>query len=73
MPNNDSLANILDKAWEKKSLKEICAASPSVLEGVSDADAVKLKEAFGIKTVEDLATCKYFLWAQAIATLAKVE
>ena len=73
MPANESLTEILDKAWEGKSLKEICDASPAVLQGVSAADADKLKEAFNIKTVSDLATCKFVLWAQALHNLAQFE
>ncbi len=73
MPTNDSLQGLLDKAWENKPMKEIIQQSPAILQGVSDGDAEKLKAAFGIKTVEDLATCKYFLWAQAFVTLAKAE
>lgn len=63
----------VDKAWETKSLKEILAAPVDALEGVSEADAAKLKDAFGIKTVADLASCKYFHWAVAIKTLAERE
>ena len=73
MPINESLTEVLDKAWEQKSLKEILQTSPSVLQGVSDGDAEKLAAAFNIKTVADLAQCKYFLWAQAIYHLAKAE
>jgi len=38
---------------------------------VSDSDAEHLKAAFGIDTIGDLGTNKFFLWAQSIATLAK--
>jgi hypothetical protein len=72
MPINDCLKDVLDKAWEEKDLKEILAASPAALQGLSDGDAEKLQAAFGIKTVADMATNKYFLWAQAILTLSKV-
>ena len=47
--------------------------SPAVLQGVSENDAKLLREAFGIKTVSDMATNKFFLWAQAIHTLAQYE
>jgi len=45
----------------------------SALQGLSDGDANKLKDAFNIKTVNDLATNKFFLRAVAIAQLAKSE
>lgn len=63
--------NKLIKAWEGKSVEEIAKAPVTALQGVSDGDAVKLQEAFGIKTVADLGTNKFFLWANAFATLAK--
>jgi predicted RecB family nuclease len=63
----------LDKTWESKSLREILDAPVAALEGVSESDAAKLQEAFGIKTISDLADCKYFHWAVAIKTLAARE
>lgn len=38
---------------------------------MSENDAKLLAEAFNIKTVRDLGTNKYFLWAQAVAKLAE--
>lgn len=73
MPVNESLKDILDKEWEDKSLKDICQASPAALQGVSEGDAEKLQAAFNIKTVADLATNKFFLWAQAIYNLSRAE
>jgi hypothetical protein len=73
MPTNESLANVLDKAFEEKSLKELANAPVSALQGVSDGDAEKLKAAFGIDTISELASNKYVLWAQAINVLAKSE
>ncbi len=63
----------LDKAYEGKSLKEIARAPVSALQGVSQGDAVKLKEAFGVDTVRELANLKYVRWAQAIVALADAE
>lgn len=73
MSANPCLAPILDKAYENKPLKEVIAASPAALAGVSDKDAQLLKEAFNIKTVEDLANLKFVRWAQALVALAAVE
>jgi len=61
----------LDKAYEDKPLGELADAPVDALAGVSAADAQALKAAFGIKSVRDLGTNKYFLWAQAIAKLAE--
>ena len=63
----------LDKAYEKKTLKEIADAPVDALEGVSEADAELLKKAFNVKTIRDLANLKYVKWAQAIVTLAETE
>lgn len=73
MATNESLKPILDKAYENTSLKELVKLSPSVLSGVTDKDAELLKEAFGIKTIEQMATSKFFLWAQALNNLAAYE
>ena len=65
------IASKLDKDCETKSAQEIADAPVAALQGVSESDAEKLKEAFNIKTVRDLGTNKYFLWAQAFAKLAE--
>jgi ABC-type amino acid transport substrate-binding protein len=65
------IADKLDKAYETKSLEELADAPVAALQGVSDGDAEKLKAAFGIVTIKDLGTNKFFLWAQAIARLAE--
>lgn len=63
------LDKMLDKAWTDKSLPEILAAPVSALKGVSDRDGELLHEAFGVKTVADLAELKYARWAQVLAAL----
>jgi hypothetical protein len=64
-----NLDKALDKAYESKSLGEILDAPVAALAGVSDGDAEKLAAAFGIKTVRDLGTNKYFTLAQALVAL----
>jgi hypothetical protein len=61
----------LDKEYEEKALGDLADAPVSALQGVSDDDAKHLKDAFNIKTIRELGTNKYFLWAQAIAKLAE--
>lgn len=65
------IAAKVDKAYEDKSVAELADAPVEALQGVSEGDAQKLKEAFNIKTVRDLGTNKFFLWAQAITKLAE--
>ena len=67
-----NINKVLDKAYEKKSFKELADAPVDALQGVSEGDAQKLKEAFNVKTIKDLATLKYVRWAQAITTLSEV-
>ena len=59
-----------DTLYESKSIPELADAPVGALQGVSDSDAEHLEAAFGITTVRDLGTNKYFLWAQAVAQLA---
>ncbi|GAA4671214.1 hypothetical protein [Frondihabitans cladoniiphilus] len=65
-----AIATKLDKAYEETPIDELAALPVAALQGVSDSDAEHLQAAFGIKTIGDLGTNKYFAWAQAIATLA---
>ncbi|GGG27732.1 hypothetical protein GCM10007304_46950 [Rhodococcoides trifolii] len=65
------IADKFDKAYEQKPVEELADAPVAALQGVSDGDAEHLKAAFNIKTVRDLGTNKYFLWAQAVAKLAE--
>lgn len=55
----------VDKAYETKSISEIADATGEALQGVSASasDAEHLGAAFNIKTVRDLGTSMYFLWA----------
>jgi len=65
------IAGKLDKAYEGKTMAEIADAPVAALQGLSEDDAQKLQEALNIKTVRDLGTNKFFLWAQAFAKLAE--
>lgn len=64
------LAKALDKAYENNSLNELLDAPVAALAGVSDGDAQHLEAAFGIKTVRDLGTNKYFSLAHALVSLS---
>jgi hypothetical protein len=65
------IAGKVDKAFETVSLSELADAPVDALQGVSEGDAEHLKAAFNIKTIRELGTNKYFLWAQSIANLAE--
>ena len=61
------------KEYESKSLKEICKAPVSAIQGVSEGDAQHLKQAFGVDSIEELANLKYVKIAQALVALATTE
>jgi hypothetical protein len=63
----------LDKAYENLSVAEILDAPVAALAGVSEGDAEKLEAAFGIKTVRDLGTNKYFALAATLVDLGAVS
>ena len=64
------ISKFVDKAFEQMSMAELAKAPVSALQGVSEADGEALAKARGIKTVADLATNKFVLWAQAITNLS---
>jgi hypothetical protein len=65
------LNKALDKAYEGKSLSELLDAPVAALAGVSDGDAEHLAAAFGIRTVRDLGSSKYFKLAQALVEVGR--
>ena len=65
------ITHLVDKAYESQDFSDLANAPVDALEGVSAGDAELLLKAFGIKTVRDLGTNKYFLRAQAIVALEK--
>jgi hypothetical protein len=67
-----NLNALLDKAYEDKPFSEIVTAPVEALQGVSEGDAKLLKEAFNIKTVQDLGTNKYFRAAQLLTQLSEL-
>ena len=68
-----NINKVVDKQYEKLTLRELVNAPVDALSGVSEGDAKLLKEAFNVKTISDLAALKYVKWAQAICTLAEGE
>jgi predicted RecB family nuclease len=66
-------AEILDKAFESSEFEELRVKPVQAIAGISDGDAMLLKRAFGIETIQDLAENKYVCIAQTISTLAFLE
>ena len=66
MEQSRLIVKFYDKAYEDKSIEELRKSPVSAISGVSEPDAEDLKKAFGIETVEDLATNTYVRLAQGI-------
>eukprot|EP00931_Biecheleriopsis_adriatica_P059342 TRINITY_DN3549_c0_g1_i2.p1 TRINITY_DN3549_c0_g1~~TRINITY_DN3549_c0_g1_i2.p1 ORF type:complete len:1287 (+),score=344.35 TRINITY_DN3549_c0_g1_i2:53-3913(+) len=67
-----NINQVLDKACEMKSLKEILELKPSALQGLAAA-ADKALSTLHVKTVGQLGEWKYARWAEFIVNLAKFE
>lgn len=52
-----------------KPLSEILELSPAAIKGVSEGDAIKLKEAFGITTIRQMGENKFFLAAVNLSNI----
>jgi uracil-DNA glycosylase len=66
-----SYEKLVAKNLRSKTAAELADESPDALTGVSKGDAVRLKEAFRIETIRDLAGNRYFRAAAAITTAAE--
>lgn len=63
------LSKGLDKAWEDKAVGDILDAPPSALAGLTEKHDAALKELFGIDTVRELGSNKYFALAGVLVAL----
>lgn len=61
----------LIKKYEGKDPKELIKAPIFALQGVSEPDAVRMKEAFGIDNIKEMANLRYYQRAKTIAQMAK--
>lgn len=68
-----NLSKALDKTYEDKSVKEILDAPPSALAGLTSAHDAALRESFGIDTVRELGSNKYFALAGVLVALENKE
>jgi hypothetical protein len=63
----------LGKEHEKQSFQDILKSPVHCLQGITEQKAADIWKPLGVVTVKDLATWKYFRWAQAIVTASKFE
>jgi hypothetical protein len=73
MSFNTIAQSIVDPAHANLSFREIAALPLGALAGMSHAQGKQLMDALDARTIGDVATSRYVMWAQAIVTLAKVE
>lgn len=63
----------LNKKYEQLSWREVADAPVSAISGISEQDAVDLKNTFGIETVRDFANNDYVCIAQGINSFSKAS
>jgi hypothetical protein len=68
-----NIDNIVVPQYAQRSFSDIADAPVDALLGISTADALLLKQSFGVTSVRQLADFKFAALARAIATLADQE
>ena len=68
-----NLGKALDRAYEDKTVKEILDAPPSALAGLTERHDQVLKDTFGIDTIRELGSNKYFALAGVLVALENKE
>jgi uracil-DNA glycosylase len=61
-----SFTKLLTVAFQRLPIEEVLQASPSAIRGVSTADADRLRESFGIRTIAQLAQSPHYRAAVAL-------
>ena len=67
------ITRYVDKAHEGKEFADLAELPIDALQGVSAADAAAIQQAFGVKTIRQLAEHKFIRAAQAITLLARAR
>ena len=65
------IVKFFDKVYEDKDILELLDAPVSAISGISEPDAEKLKKAFNIETVGDLALNDHIRLAQAVTNFSE--
>jgi hypothetical protein len=68
-----NIDTIVNQAYHGKCFRDLLAAPVTALRDVTEEQARALEEAFGVKSVGDLAELKLVKWARAIRTMAALE
>jgi hypothetical protein len=70
MATSVDLGRVLDRAYKDKTLQEILDDPPSAPAGLTERHNQVLSEIFGIQTVAELGSNKYFAIAGALVARA---
>lgn len=73
MPFTTNVKTLIDAQFHTQSFADIVKAPLGALGGIGQADGQKLMEALDVKTIGELATSRYVLWAQSIEKLARFD
>lgn len=68
-----NLRSLLDREFETRSLRDLKKSPIHALEGLTPRHSRMMEEAFGIRSIEDLALLKYVDIARAITVLSDYE
>jgi hypothetical protein len=68
-----NIDSIVNESFQTKCFRELIQAPLTCLCGVSEKQAAALEEAFGVKTVADLANLRIVRYARAIKMMAEAE
>jgi predicted RecB family nuclease len=68
-----NIDSIVNESFQTKCFRELVQAPLTCLCGITEKQAAALEEAFGIKTVAELANLRIVRYARAIKMMAEVE
>jgi hypothetical protein len=68
-----NIDSIVNESSQTKCFRELVEAPLTCLRGITEKEASALEQAFGVKTVADLANLRIVRYARAIKMMAEVE
>lgn len=68
-----NIDTIVNQSFQGKCFRELVQAPVKALCGISDEQAAALEQAFGVKTIADLANLRVVRYARAIRMMAEAE
>jgi hypothetical protein len=68
-----NIDSIVNESFHGKCFRELIQAPLTALRGISDKEATALEQAFGVRTVAELANLRVVRYARAIKMMAEAE